>query len=94
LRIFADRIEELAGGTIRPALVEFELDSTTVQSLLDEVFSSWIVKHAHTGAEHVPEERDGIPYKLESTLIQFIGRRPRNSRGMSEASQKKAESSR
>ena len=77
LGIFADRIEELADGTIRPALVEFELDSTTVHSLLDEVFSSWIVEYAHTGAEHVPEERDGIPYKLESTLTQFIGRRPR-----------------
>ena len=76
LGIFADRIEELADGTIRPALVELELESTTVPSRLNEVFSSWIVEYAHTGAEHVPEERDGIPYKLESTLIQVIGRRP------------------
>lgn len=36
--IFADRIEELADGTIRPALVEFELDSATIQTMLDEVF--------------------------------------------------------
>jgi tellurite methyltransferase len=77
LGIFADRIEELVDGTIRPALVEFDLDSTTVHTMLDEVFSSWIIEYTHTGAEHVHEERDGIPYKLESTLIQFIGRKPR-----------------
>lgn len=77
LGIFADRIEELADGTIRPALVEFELDSTTVHTMLDEAFSSWIIEYTHTGAEHVPEKREGIPYKLESTLIQFIGRKPR-----------------
>ena len=54
--VFADRIEELADGTIRPALVEFDLNSMTVHSLLDEVFSSWTVEYAHTGAEHVPED--------------------------------------
>ncbi len=76
LGIFADRIEQLADGTVRQALVEFELDSATVHTMLDEVFPSWVVEYAHTGAEHVSEERDGIPYELKSTLIQFIGRRP------------------
>ncbi|MBG6215237.1 MAG: class I SAM-dependent methyltransferase [Cryobacterium sp.] len=76
LGIFADRIEELADGTVRRALVEFELDSKEVRTMLDEVFSSWIVEYADIGANHVSEERDGIPYELRSTLIQFIGRRP------------------
>jgi hypothetical protein len=57
-------LRNFADGTIRPALVEFELDSTTVHSLLEEVLFVGIVESAHTGAEHVPEDAV-IPYKLE-----------------------------
>jgi hypothetical protein len=75
--IFADRIEELADGNYSTSAGGVRTRLTTVHSLLEVSFRR-IVESAHTGAEHVPED-DGIPYKLESTLIQFIGRRPADS---------------
>jgi tellurite methyltransferase len=74
--VVADRTELLSDGSTRRAEVEFELSAEQALEILDEVFAGWAVERRNVRRGSVTERRGSMEYVLQSTLVQFIGRRP------------------
>jgi tellurite methyltransferase len=76
LEIFYDRYEVEMTGVVRPALVEFPLSQDDLVAVIDRVYGDWERLEEKYGEGAVEEARNGEPYKLKSSNLRLLVKKP------------------
>lgn len=76
LEVFYDRYEIEMTGVVRPALVEFPLTREELDDVIDRLYEGWTRLEEKHGTGTVDESRDGEPYKLKSSNLRLLARKP------------------